>query len=352
MRRDYTVALEIECMSPLTHGAGAKGNEMSLRTREFLVDVPDPDMPGKTVRRTLKVPIVSGASFRSTLREHAVGHMAETLGLEDGCMSKDALRLLLKGGKNDSSGQSVSLDDYRELRELFPLLAIFGSMDGGLPIRGLLKVSEVTPFCEELLDAGLLDHELSTLQVSVDGEALTSTETVKLYEGKAPEQLHQIRTTEQYYRHDMKTSPQVRLLEGTAAKAIEDKRAEVAETKKSKPVKAKDRREANESMPHAYQAIKPGTRMVATLRLQAATQIEWECLAYAIMRWVQHGAILGGAASKGHGRTKVRIAGALSSGPLSGATSGTTALSVEHAGQAYLDHLAAHAEAIRERVSA
>jgi CRISPR type IV-associated protein Csf2 len=344
MRSTYVVALEITPTSPLTHGAGNRGNEQILRTTEYLLEVDDPELPGRKTARRVKIPVISGAAFKSTLREHAFGHMAETLGLGDGELDRDVLRLLLKGGKNDSGGQSVSLEEHRRLRVLFPLLGVFGSMDGGLPIRGQIKVSPIRPYCTELVDAGLLPTRVSAIEVGVDGEDVVSAPQIEVFPDRTPVGAHLIRTREEYFRHDMRTSPHIHLLEGEAARQIEDKAA----ARKGKVAKKQERREANESMPHAYQAIVPGTPMVATIRLMGATQVEWECLAYAIVRWIQHGAQLGGGTTKGHGQCQVRCAGALAYTP--GAEAGAapgTALSIDTAGSAYLAHLQEHAEAIR-----
>lgn len=343
-RANYVVALEIVTLSPLSHGAGADGNVTRARTREYLVDVSDPDTL-QTTPRLVRVPIVSGAALKSTLREHAFGHLAEALGLRDGDVSLDALRLLLKGGKNDSGGASVSLDEARRLRELFPLLAVFGSMDAGLPLRGEVRVSEVTPWCRELVDAGLLPRTVSAIEVAVDGRDLVAAPQVTVYPDRAPVPLHLVLTEEEYYRHDLRTSPHAPLLGDGQRAALEDKAA----ARKGKVADAAARREANESMPHSMEAIAPGVPLVATLRLLGATAMEWECLAWAITRWIRHGALLGGATGKGHGRCQVRVAGALCYAPPDGTVAAApgTALSVDRAGELYVRHILDRAEELR-----
>lgn len=354
-RSNYVAVLEITTLSPLTHGAGNNGNESVLRTTDYLVDVPDPEIPGRTMSRRLKVPIVSGAAFKSTLRQHCVAHLAEALGIDDGALSRDALRLLLKGGKNDSSGQSVSLEEHRRLRGLFPMLAVFGSMDGGMPITAQIKVSPIRPYCQELVDAGLVETKIGAMEVSLDGDPLTDTPMLEVYPDDAPQRLADLVTVEQYYRHDMSVSPLRPLIDAAEMTAIEDKQAA---RKGQASAKKEIRREANESMPHAHQAIVSGARLFAEIRLNGATEIEWQCLAHAILRWVQHGALLGGATTKGHGRCRVKIAGDRylqhTPAPLTGSAPPSTALSfadAEH-GAAYLAHIRDHADAIREQMCA
>lgn len=344
LRSDYVLALEITTLSPLSHGAGTDGNQSIARTTEVLVEHADPDTGRKTPRK-IRVPCVTGSSLRATLREHAFGHMAEVLGLRDGDVSLDALRLLLKGGKNDAGGASVSLEEARRLRALFPMLAVFGSMDGGMPIRGELRVSQVLPWCVELHEAGLLPTEVRPLVVSLDGAELQAdTAGGPIFADRQPVPLHLLLTEEEYFRHDLRTSPHAPLLGGAVRAQVEDKAA----ARKGKSATAEVRREANESMPHTMEAICTGAPMVATLRLFGATPMEWECLAYALTRWVQHGALLGGSTGKGHGRCRVRVAGALCSTPSTAEPCApSTAVSVDRAGDLYVRHVLENAAELR-----
>lgn len=353
-RHSYTLVLEVKTQSPLTHGSGVEGNEQVLATREVVVEDPEEGW----IRES--IPCVSGAAMKATLREWAFRDAMERAGVKDGQVSKDALRLLTKGGKNDRGGQSVTVAKARELRDLFPMLSVFGSMDGGLPLRGKVQVSEVMPFCDAAVDAGVVPRKVTRLAVetpddapelSVDGEEIPVWPTTE------PIPAHLVRTRVQYYRHDMLSGPHTHLLEDGARKAQEDARA----ARKGKAAKKKERREANESMPYSMQAIAPGVPMVVQIRLQDATEAEWGCLAMAITRWVMAGAPLGGATTKGHGRCQVRVAGALRYSPAAGdvaAEPGTMlelqaddrerALSVA---RAYDAHVQERAEQIREYVA-
>lgn len=346
-RKNYTIVLEITPIAPLTHGAGTDGNEQVLMTREILV--PSPDAPDGWER--IAVPAVSGAAMKATLREWAVRDALELAGVADGSVSKDALRLLLKGGKNDSGGATVNLDDARKLRDLFPLLAVFGVMDGGLPIRGAISVSDVLPWTSELASAGILPRRVTPLQVSVDGELLGAPAAITVYPGVEPVPSHLIRTTTTNYRHDMRSSGVTHLLQGAAVKQIE----EAVDARAGKSAKKEERREANESMPHSAQAIAAGTPMVCTIRLMAASDVEWAALARAIARWIASGAHLGGGAAKGHGACRVNVAGALRYAPGVGDQAADPGTAIDVAGgsvaETYDTHIRERAEAIRAFVA-
>jgi hypothetical protein len=286
-RHSYTIILEITPTAPLTHGAGNAGNEQLLHTTERLLCVDG-------VWQRLEVPTVSGAALRATLREHAVSYYLEALGVPHGSVHRDALRLLLKGGKVSGGSQTVSLDDARRLRVLVPPLSVWGSMDGTLPVRGRLSVSEVAPYAEELGEPQAAAREMAP----------------GLHAARPPVPLAMAwGRPVTYYRHDLTTSPAAVYLEGPAAAQIEQARTDLATA--DRPAKKEARREANESMPHSYQCITAGTPMVAVLRLSDVDEVEFACLGLAIARWIAHGGHLGGAAAKGHGACTVRVARAV-----------------------------------------
>lgn len=347
MRRSYTIVLEITPTAPLTHGAGNEGNEQVLATREVNVEGPD----GEWER--IEIPHVSGAALKATLREWAVRDALERAGVADGSVSRDALRLLAKGGKNDGGGASLSLDELRRLRDLFPLLAVFGSFDGGAPNQGQIKCSDVMPYTEALVAAGLIPQRVTPLEVAVEGEIVQGTgEAIDVYPGRSPIPAHMVRTVVTNYRHDMMGGPMTHYLQGTTVAAIEEAR----EGRAGRPARKEERREANESMPHSAQAIAPGTPMVAIIRLQGATDVEFAALGVAITRWIASGGHLGGASTKGHGTCRVRVAGALRHAPPLGDVGAEAGSAIEVGGTgamaaAYDTHIRERAEAIRSYVA-
>lgn len=302
-RSSVTIALQITVLTALTHGMGTAGNEQILRVSEVLL----PDEFGQLERHA--VPEVSGAAMRATLREHAVGDYFELLGLEEGSISLDRLRLLLKGGKNDAGGVSVPLDEARRMRRLAPLLSLFGSMDGGFPVAGKLTVEPARVWCAELVNAGILPREMTPIQR--DGES-AEVPGIRFFPGTEPPPVHLAITRLQNFRHDLRTSGPARYLEADAKKGIEDRAA--ARALIAKPSK-EERHAANESMPYAFQAITPGTPLLSILRLRDADAVDIAVLKRAIVRWIQHGAFLGGGSAAGRGACKVEIAGVLSHRP-------------------------------------
>ena len=287
MRRSYIFVFEMVTLGFLTHGEGNAGNQQILRTQSALVPGEDGHL------EKIEVPEVSGAAMRATLREHAVMDYADLAGIEE--MSQDRLRLLLKGGRNDAGGINVPITEMREMRRKAPLLALWGAMDGGYPLRGALTVSPVRVFCRELVDARLQPTEYTPPE--------GTGEPIRIFQGIAPIAVADCRGILQNYKHDMRSSEAGKLLEGAVYNELEDRSAARAEMK----VADKEiRRAANESMPYSFQGIVPGTPMICEIRANQITDIELGCLQRAIARWIASGAFLGGGASAGRGRCQVR----------------------------------------------
>lgn len=276
MRNSYIFTILVTPTQPLTHGAGNDGNTQILRRTQRNVQVGDEWVQ-------LDVPAVSGSALKATLREHAVEHYLEVLGVPEGSLSRDALRLLLKGGKVGTQGQSIQHDQIRQMRRLFPPLAVFGFMDGALTAPGLLQSCELVPYTRDLVAAGFFE-DLPIPHASIPDE-LTTTEVT-------------------YYRHDSAASRTgSRYLTAGDRRQIEDAQASRA----GKVAGKEQRRDANESMPHTFEAITAGTPLVGTLRLTGASDIDLACFALAVARWRQHGAHLGGGRGKGHGACMVKM---------------------------------------------
>lgn len=131
----YTATLE----SPLHHGAGSSGNTSILRTQEVV----QPD--GTTAR----VPFVSAASIRHALRDRLAWHLADTIGLEPGALTKTAVDLLWSGGAVTQTGAETDLESARAIEEHLPMLSLLGYAAKSDIIAGTLRASDLILVCAE-----------------------------------------------------------------------------------------------------------------------------------------------------------------------------------------------------------
>lgn len=125
-------------LSPLHHGAGTAGNTALLRTQRIC-------LPDGSVRA---VPMVSGNSLRHRLRDTLAWHLAHTLGLGDGSLTKPQVDLLWSGGALTSTGQS-RLDLTRRAEQLLPHLGLLGYSAGAEIVAGTVNVNMLHLVCAE-----------------------------------------------------------------------------------------------------------------------------------------------------------------------------------------------------------
>lgn len=98
------------------------------------------------------VPIVTGDTMRHGLREAAAFALLDAAGLLDApALSEAALRLLFAGGMLTGGGdaKTIKLDDYRDMVDLVPSLALLGGCAGNRPIPGKVTVSSALLICAE-----------------------------------------------------------------------------------------------------------------------------------------------------------------------------------------------------------
>lgn len=309
-RYHFRALLRLITMAPLTHGAGAEGGEQILRTERIQV--------GGVTGYLADVPVVSGAAVRGALRNVAVTRELAAAGITDD-VSLDALRLLFKGGKLTTGGTTVPIEEIRRLRRILPCMSLFGCMDDAAAFAGKLKVSNGWLVCHETAESGIVAQRERVGDVVIETwpdieEANGTKRNLPVAAG--------LRSTTTYYRHDVRALASAReMLTAADREAGEEQRLIVGTTKALGGKSDKDaRREANESMPHAYQTIIPGAELRVELRLEHATDREIAALSDTVAAWAEGGGFLGGASAKGHGRTRVEVLGserrALDSGGL------------------------------------
>lgn len=133
------IPLTLTLLSPLHHGAGTAGNTAVLRAHEVI----QPD--GTHVR----VPFVSANSVRHGLRNALAWHLAATLGIEDGSLTKAAVDLLWSGGAVTATGSQVDLEASRRVEGGYAALALLGFAAKSDIYAGTLRVTDLELACRE-----------------------------------------------------------------------------------------------------------------------------------------------------------------------------------------------------------
>lgn len=225
----------------LVHGGGSDGSNVTLFRRE-LVAGPD---------GVVSVPVMSGNGWRGVLRRHGAWLLADILGVVDGGLGVDAVRIISSGG---ALRQETGLppDQTRVVVDI-PHLHLFGFSGLGNIHAGSLIVSKLLPVCAETAHVTGVD---------------TPVRAAKLL------------GLEQFTRHDH--SPVTPDAPDAAADAT------------------------TSQMIYQVETLAVGTRLVGRLGLRPwATAADYGWLHATLRSWQHAGGHLGGRSATGHGRLDV-----------------------------------------------
>lgn len=138
----------LTALSSIAHSGGQSlGVTQKLRREKFV-------MADHSVE---EIPLISGNGLRGLLRDRGMLHMCRALGYgvnEDSGevrgLSLPAFYFLFSGGTLTSdSGKGLDISYARKMRELIPLIGIFGGALGNQILPGKIRVGKAIPICSE-----------------------------------------------------------------------------------------------------------------------------------------------------------------------------------------------------------
>ncbi len=125
----------VTATSSIVHGGHAAGTTTLLRREQMIT--PDGEL--------VEIPVISGNALRGRLRRIGEELLRDTLGYE-GTLPLAAAHALRGGGAlAKTSGEPLSGQRLRRVRELIPLIAAFGAASSGRIIDGSLMVGRLIP---------------------------------------------------------------------------------------------------------------------------------------------------------------------------------------------------------------
>lgn len=133
-------------VTSIIHNGGEQNGVSSMLRREKFVQ------PDGSVE---KVPVISGNSIRGILRDVGMYDMLQKVGYgvdkETGQVTGlplSAFYFLFSGGALSSTGEAgINVDKFRKMKELIPLIGLFGGAIGNAIMPGKLKVGKLIPIC-------------------------------------------------------------------------------------------------------------------------------------------------------------------------------------------------------------
>lgn len=237
---------------------------------------------------TLDIPVYSGNAIRGMLRRMMALRVCDAVGITDRSLPTDSFYLLFTGGKLEGSDYAYRVDEIQRIRGLLPHLGLMGCSWGARILHGHLDVWRGEPVCLELADT--LGHVGHQAYESLGGD---------------PPSVFDLIGEVAYTRRDDITD---RLMDG-----------------ESSPVQ----------MRYQFECLIPGTLLLHGAVVRTRDPLMRGAFADAVLMATSRQS-LGGRSAIGHGRFAWTWSDTMSEGEWA-----------EHR-DAYLAHLAAHADEIRE----
>ena len=296
-------------LSAVSHLGDSAGGTVSIFRREKVC----------SGGRVIEVPIISGNAFRGQLRDTGMRYMLRELG--DPALSPAAFHFLTSGGAlSKEAGRGLDIGQARRLRELIPLVGVFGGACGRQILEGKLQVGKWYPVCQELVDflpphyRGLPEAAISIYDLT-DVHSFTRTDDAKS------------ERWQKYLPQEQRAS-----LEAPKVKPAKDG-TEIAE----KPGTA-------QQMRYSQEVLIAGTAFYCWLSLQDVSPLEFEAFASALVEWSK-APFIGGQSRHGCGEVELRFENWMSISPLARLHDQDVGLPL---GQTYNAHLHEHKDAILE----
>ena len=294
--RDIRIEGAATLLSSLAHGGESAGTVAYMR-REKIISAEG---------RPMQVPVVSGNALRGILRDNAAKVFWRSLGSP--ALPTPVFDLLWSGGAlaKAGSGHVLSTRQLAEVRQMVPLVSVFGGSGAGKIIEGKLRVGKLTPICAE------------TSHIVPEGIA-----------GEDPASVWDMLQIEEFTRRDDAKRDQLH----AAIESSVDKDGVLV------PV---EQRDVPQQMRYGVETLAAGARLHWWMTLRDVTDVECAMIGQALDAWITDGAHIGGRSATGHGRLRLDVAEWSTVTP-----SATVGDALARAG---VDDLTAHAEAHRDQI--
>lgn len=246
-------------LSSISHGGGQSfGINAKMRREKFV-------QPDGSVE---DVPVLSGNGLRGLLRDLGMLHMCRALGYgeagEDGRpvgLSLPAYYFLFSGGSlTKNADRGLDIDKARELRELIPLVGLFGGAMGNQIMPGKLLVDKAIPICRET--AHLLPAEYAADDLPSVWEYLQE---------------------EMYTRKDDEKDEHKRALIDEGVRALLEAEARSKRQAVHQPVIASSGQ--SQQMMYYVETLAAGTRFYWSVILNDVTDVEFDAFATTLVQF-------------------------------------------------------------------
>jgi CRISPR type IV-associated protein Csf2 len=278
--RTYEFQGIMTALSSISHNGGQSfGINQKLRREKFV-------QPDGSVE---EIPTISGNGLRGLLRDRGMLHMCRALGYgvdeENGAvkgMPLNAFYFLFSGGSlTGDGGKAIDIDRARKVRELIPLVGMFGGALGNMILPGKLKIGKAIPIVAETTH--LLPERLRPPQ---------------------PRSIWDYLQEEMYTRKDDEKNEHLRTVIAPTTRALLDK-ARTAKNAKSKPEPQTDTGQ-HQQMMYYVETFAAGTPFYWRITIDDASEVEFDAFLCALAEFSRM-PYVGGKSSVGLGEVNINF---------------------------------------------
>lgn len=257
--KSYVFEAKVTALSSISHNGGQSyGINSKLRREKFVL----------TDGSVEEIPVISGNGIRGLLRDRGMLHMCRALGIgvDDDSGKVDGLSLpafyfLFSGGSlTKDATRGLDVDEARRIRDLIPLVAIFGGAMGNQIMPGKLKCGKMVPICAETM------HLLPDKFI-----------------GK-PQSIWEYLQEEMYTRKDDEKNENLRQALSQDVRLLMDQHARQKRLASSRS-DPKPADEQNQQMMYYVETFAAGTLFYWKLVLDDVTDVEFEAFATALVEF-------------------------------------------------------------------
>lgn len=250
--------------------------------------------------------------------------------IKRGGLSLAAFYFLFSGGALTSTGsRGIDVEEARKLRELIPLVGVFGGAMGNQMMPGCRKISDLYPLCGELIAllpaSFILRHETRLYDVlKTQGDPKEVLERLQFPTGSLDEiqrsrnmlaflaemymdPAHSLLQEEMFTRRDdAKNDRMTKLMSDNTRYLLEsDRKAALARKNAGKP-KAADEIGNKQQGIYEVETLMAGTPLYLTMTLEDASDLEYEAF-FSALNQLHDKPYIGGKSGVGYGEISLHI---------------------------------------------
>lgn len=270
--KTYSFEGKVTAVTSILHNGGEQNGIATQLRREKVV------MPNGEIE---KIPVISGNAVRGILRDVGMYDMVQQLGYgieKDGKiqgLSLNAFYFLFSGGSLTSEGGSgLKVDKFRKMKELIPLIGVFGGAMGNQIMPGKVKIGKLIPIASET------NHLLPDKYKSPEAPSVWDICQTEMYTRRDDEKNDKLRDT---------IEENVRLLLSGGGNKLEIAQSSTAQ-----------------QMMYRVESIAAGTMFYWRIILEDPTDLEFESFIQTLLVF-SRAPYIGGRSAVGHGEISVKF---------------------------------------------